>query len=50
MENTKLSNFTDALLGRLEEDISYDPFDNYKEEPLIEMSFESLEDIVSEVE
>lgn len=36
-----------ALLEKLEELIEYDTFDIYKEEPLINISWETLEDIIS---
>lgn len=36
-----------ALLEELEDYIEYDTFDQYKEEPLINMSFETLEDIIT---
>ena len=35
-----------ALLEKLEEHIEYKEFDYYQEEPLINMSFEQLEDII----
>ena len=35
------------LLEKLEDFIEYDTFDHYKEEPMINMSFEQLEDIIS---
>ena len=36
-----------ALLEELEDYIEYDTFDQYKEEPLINMSFETLEDVIT---
>ena len=36
----------EALLEKLEEYIEYDTFDSYKEEPLISLGFEQLEDII----
>ena len=36
----------EELLEKLEEYIEYDTFDQYKEEPLINLSFEQLEDII----
>ena len=36
-----------ALLEELEDYIEYDTFDHYKEEPLINMSFETLEDVIT---
>ncbi|MBO5853129.1 MAG: hypothetical protein J6Q61_00155 [Bacteroidales bacterium] len=44
-----MKEFVDKLIGRLEEEIEYDTFDHYKEEPLINMSFERLEDIVNQL-
>ena len=38
----------DVLLEAMEEYIEYDTFDNYKEEPIINISFETLEEIVEE--
>lgn len=38
---------TEELLTTLEDYIEYDTFDIYKEEPLINMGFEQLEDIVT---
>lgn len=38
---------TEELLTTLEDYIEYDTFDMYQEEPLINMSFEQLEDIVT---
>jgi hypothetical protein len=35
-----------ALIEKLEEHIEYKEFDYYQEEPLINMSFEQLEDII----
>ena len=36
-----------ALLEELEDYIEYDTFDQYQEEPLINMSFETLEDVIT---
>ena len=36
----------EALIEKLEEYIEYDTFDLYKEEPLISLGFEQLEDII----
>ena len=38
---------TEELLNTLEDYIEYNTFDIYQEEPLINMSFEQLEDIVT---
>lgn len=40
---------TEELLEVLEEFITYDPFDIYKEEPLLNISFEQMEDIIEEI-
>lgn len=40
----------EKLLEKLEEHIVYDTFDQYKEEPLLNLSFEKVEDIINEVE
>lgn len=39
----------EELLEVLEEYIEYDPFDIYKEEPLLNISFEQMEDIIAEM-
>lgn len=39
----------EKILERFEEEIEFDTFDLYKEEPLIHMSYEKFEDIVQEV-
>lgn len=39
----------EKILERFEEEIEFDTFDLYKEEPLIHMSYEQFEDIVQEV-
>lgn len=44
-----MKEFVEKLIGRLEEEIIYDTFDHYKEEALINMSFEKLEDIINEL-
>ena len=44
-----MKEFVEKLIGRLEEEIIYDTFDHYKEEPLINMSFERLEDIINKL-
>ena len=36
-----------SLLEELEDYIEYDTFDQYQEEPLINMSFETLEDVIT---
>lgn len=38
----------EKIIEKLEEKIEYDAFDYYKEEPLINMSFEKLEDIINQ--
>lgn len=37
------------LLETLEEFIEYDPFDVYKEEPILNISFEQMEDIIAQI-
>lgn len=39
----------EKIIEKLEEKIEYDAFDYHKEEPLINMSFEKLEDIINQV-
>jgi hypothetical protein len=36
----------EKVVAELEEYIEYDTFDYYKEEPIVNMSFEKLEDII----
>lgn len=38
--------FIDELIEWFKEEVEYDSFDHYQEEPLINMSFEELEDII----
>lgn len=38
--------FIDKLIEWFKEEVEYDSFDHYQEEPLINMSFEELEDII----
>lgn len=44
-----MKEFIEKLISRLEEEIVYDTFDHYKEEPLINMNFEKLEDIINQL-
>lgn len=44
-----MKEFVDKLISRLEEEIVFDTFDHYKEEPLVNMSFERLEDIITQL-
>lgn len=44
-----MKEFVEKLMERLEEYTEYDTFDIYKEEPLINISFETLDDIVNQL-
>lgn len=44
-----MKEFIEKLIGRLEEYTEYDTFDIYKEEALINISFETLYDIVNQL-
>lgn len=44
-----MKEFVEKLIGRLEEYTEYDTFDIYKEEALINISFETLYDIVKQL-
>lgn len=45
-ERCGMRKFIDKLIEWFKEEVEYDSFDHYQEEPLINMSFEELEDII----